>query len=224
MSSKTAPDRRVILARLMAPLPRVEFPDGSVHAVEHISGTSLQLLNACQEEGCGAELWDVVALCVPTASRQAVLALSLPEVDAILAIARRSADVVYDALVDRIHATADAVGARRPSCPIWFLAIRVARAFGGSPVELMDGPFALLALQDSVLRELEEDASVIRDSEELRFASRMALGFHEPKKLAGEARALQARVRGQTEESAAEALARGRALVERLTRGGVMLS
>lgn len=82
------------LAALRAPLPSVDFGAAGIHEVQHISGTAMQLVQSAQTESSGVALWEAAALCVPTAARDAVFALGLAEVQAIIGIASGSAEAV----------------------------------------------------------------------------------------------------------------------------------
>jgi hypothetical protein len=76
------------LADLAPKLPSVRFRNGEVHQVEPLSGNALKLvLAAGREGGTSFSLWEAALLCLPTATREAVLSLTMSEVDHVLAIA-----------------------------------------------------------------------------------------------------------------------------------------
>lgn len=75
------------LADLRPPLSSVDLGAEGTHAVQHATGHIIQMLGEVKRAENGLRIWDVAAQLVPTASKEAILALSLAEVEEILAIA-----------------------------------------------------------------------------------------------------------------------------------------
>ena len=103
--------------------------------------------------------------------------------------------------------------------------VRVARAFGQSPITVAQAPFAETAWTLLHLLDLERLDALRANAQGLQQASQTALAVNEPKllaresdRLAQEARALFAGNVGDVQA----ARARGLALVEKLRRGRVL--
>ena len=90
--------RTILLAALRAPLPSVDLGEGGVHVVAPISGTAMQLVQAARTEQDALQIWEAAALCLPTASRAAVFALGIADVQAVIAIASGTAEAVLEAV------------------------------------------------------------------------------------------------------------------------------
>lgn len=84
------------LAALTRPLPSVDLGEAGIHAVRHISGTAMQLVQAARSETDPLALWEAAALCVPSAAREAVLGLGMPQIQAIIEIASGAAEAVLE--------------------------------------------------------------------------------------------------------------------------------
>lgn len=99
----------ITLAALNAPLPSVDLGAAGVHAVQHISGAAMQLVHAARQESDALQLWEAAALCLPTASREAVFDLSVTQVQAVISIASGAAEAVLEAVGNAsVPATGDA--------------------------------------------------------------------------------------------------------------------
>ena len=93
---------------LGAPLPSVDLGEAGVHAVRHISGTAMQLVDAARSNGDALALWEAAALCLPTAPRAAVLDCSMPQIEKIIAIASGLAEQVLAEVAARAEAEGNA--------------------------------------------------------------------------------------------------------------------
>lgn len=100
--------------------------------------------------------------------------------------------------------------------------MRVARAFHRDPHAVAAEPFARTAWSLLELLEVERIESLAEDGDRLREASLTAIAYHEPKRLEDERKHLLARVRESRSPNVQGALARGRAMIERLRRGKVL--
>ena len=96
---------------------------------------------------------------------------------------------------------------------------RVARAYGQPALAVARAPFAETAWSFLQLLTLERFDALTRDGEGLQAASRVAIAFHEPRKLEAEHRGFLDRVR---DRSAVVSVADARARLQRLRRSGAM--
>lgn len=86
---------------LHTPLPSVDLGPSGIHPVAHISGTAMQLVHHARDQGNALDLWEAAALCVPTATREAVLDCSIQQIEAIIAIASGLAERVLEEVAAR---------------------------------------------------------------------------------------------------------------------------
>lgn len=68
-------------------LPPVDLGAAGVFPLEPVSRPVMDLIHAARDPEQAGKLWDAAALLVPSAPREAIDALSPPEVQAILALA-----------------------------------------------------------------------------------------------------------------------------------------
>ena len=100
--------------------------------------------------------------------------------------------------------------------------VKVARAFAQPVLAVARAPFSETAWTFGQLGELERHDALQRDSEGLQAANRTAMAVNEPKRLAGEHRALMQRIRQGPQRSVSEAKARARRMITAMHRGGVL--
>lgn len=98
--------------------------------------------------------------------------------------------------------------------------VRVARAFGLSPLTVARAPFAETAWTFGQLNELERQDALLREGEQLRGADLTAAAFHDPKLLEARRRTLLSRLSGTTPRSPDDAKARARAMLRRMQDQG----
>ena len=90
--------RIIPIHALRAALPSVDLGDAGVHQVKAITGAGMQLMVRAREASDALALWEVAALCLPTASAAQVFGLELVQVEQVVAIATGQADQVMAAL------------------------------------------------------------------------------------------------------------------------------
>lgn len=83
-------------------------------------------------------------------------------------------------------------------------------------------PFAATAWSFLTLLEVEEFEHLSEDAASLSNANRLAIAFHEPKKLEAERQSLLGRMRAVATISVADAKARGLEMVQKILKGRVL--
>lgn len=89
--------RVIRLVDLETARPVVELPDGSTHPVRAVDGLTMQLCVELQRTGDAALLWEIAARSLPSAPREAVLALSVAQAERVVQLATDTADAALAA-------------------------------------------------------------------------------------------------------------------------------
>lgn len=104
----------ILLADLDSPVGHVKFPDGREVPVHAVDGIAMQLVQELQAGHNATLVWKVALRCLRGASEHDVMALTLDQVNAVIALATGTANGVLDELGKGTGATGGTTAADAP--------------------------------------------------------------------------------------------------------------
>lgn len=86
----------ILLADIDAPLPPVQLPNGRVVSVRQADGKTFQLVQQLQASNDPSLIWEIAQRCLPGATEDEVLSLTIAQATKVMTIASGAAVAVLE--------------------------------------------------------------------------------------------------------------------------------